>query len=299
MKTARFTCGVPNATLTVSLRKGKKDLIVSVRQRTPDGDEVNAATGCESYHDATADGEGQAHIEFNRLASCGLFGGGLVVETGGKKRGRIPEYIGHRHRANSACPNTLRVSVAEMNEAVLQAIEAHALTPDAIEQVIQLTERDDVRDQQAALARERKDVERRIANITAAIEADGLGSLLKRLRELEDRLSEIDAAIASLRPIPRLALAVIENRLAEWRRLLRQSTTQGRAALQRIIRGRLTFTPRADGGYDFSGPTRFDKLFTGIVVERPKWIPESRVGTEHIGPSDTFDGDYGRLLQPR
>ena len=68
-------------------------------------------------------------------------------------------------------------SVAEMNEAVLQAIEAHALTPDAIEQVIQLTERDDVRDQQAALARERKDVERRIANITAAIEADGLGSL--------------------------------------------------------------------------------------------------------------------------
>ena len=32
-----------------------------------------------------------------------------------------------------------------MNEAVLQAIEEHALTPEAIEQVIRLTELDDVR----------------------------------------------------------------------------------------------------------------------------------------------------------
>src|SRR4029453_13893082 len=40
---------------------------------------------------------------------------------------------------------------------------------------------------------------------------------------------------------------VIENRLAEWRRPLRQSTTQARTVLQRVLRGRLTFTPRADG----------------------------------------------------
>ena len=33
-----------------------------------------------------------------------------------------------------------------MNEAVLQAIEEHALTPEAIEQVVQLTERDEMRD---------------------------------------------------------------------------------------------------------------------------------------------------------
>jgi hypothetical protein len=70
-----------------------------------------------------------------------------------------------------------------MNEAVLQAIEEHALTPEAIEQVIHLQ-------------------------------------------------------AASLQPVPRLAPAVIENRLAEWRRLLRQSTTQGRTVLQRILRGR-------------------------------------------------------------
>jgi hypothetical protein len=64
--------------------------------------------------------------------------------------------------------------------------------------------------------------------------------------------------------------AVIENRLAEWRRLLRQSTTQARIVLQRVLRGRLTFSPRVNevsgevDGYDFAGPTRFDKLLQAL-----------------------------------
>jgi hypothetical protein len=95
-----------------------------------------------------------------------------------------------------------------------------------------------------------------------------------------------------------LAPAVITHRLAEWRRLLRGSTLQARAVLQRILAGRLVFTPRADGqGYDFSGPTRFDKLFRGIVAPRPAWMPASDAGTTHIGAADTFDADYGRLLE--
>ena len=36
-----------------------------------------------------------------------------------------------------------------MNEAILSAVEEHALTPEAIEQVILLSERADVRDQQS------------------------------------------------------------------------------------------------------------------------------------------------------
>ena len=30
--------------------------------------------------------------------------------------------------------------------------------------------------------------------------------------------------------------------------------------------------------YDFTAPTRFDKLFTGIVAPRPKWIPVADAG---------------------
>jgi site-specific DNA recombinase len=230
------------------------------------------------------------------LATCGLCGGGLVVETGGKKRGRKPEYICHRARATGSCTNKLRMSVAEMNEAVLQTIEAHALTPEAIEQVVLLSERDDAREQHGRLQRERQDVEKRIARLVTAVElATDVTSLAAKLRELEARRTAIDGELHSLHPVPRLAPAVIENRLAEWRRLLRQSTTQGRAVLQRVLHGRITFTP-ADGGYAFEASTRFDRLFTGLVVDRPAWLPKSTRGAEHIGSEDTFDGDYGRLL---
>jgi hypothetical protein len=69
--------------------------------------------------------------------------------------------------------------------------------------------------------------------------------------------------VESLQPLPRLAPAVVESRLEEWRRLLRGSTRQGRAVLQRVLRGRIVFTPVTDDpqcvGYEFEAPTRFDK----------------------------------------
>lgn len=235
------------------------------------------------------------------LATCGNCGGGLIVDSSLRKTGRVPEYVCHRQRANGGCTNTLRVPVADVNEAVLQAIEEHALTPEAIEQVIRLTERDDIVEQQAALVRERKDTETRISRLVAAIENGGdAASLVAKVRELEERLRGIDAEAASLQPIPRLAPAVIESRLTEWRRLLRLSVTQGRTVLQRILRGRVTFTPRSDAdGYHFSAPTRFDKLFTGIACEgRPGWLaPSDLRGTDKIGVNDTLDSDYGRVLE--
>lgn len=85
-------------------------------------------------------------------------------------------------------------------------------------------------------------------------------------------------------------------RLAEWRRLLRASTTQGRAVLQRVLRGRIVFTPSGKG-YTFQAPTRFDKLFGGIAAPRPAFIERSNRGAEHIGLEDMFDADYGRLLE--
>ena len=51
-------------------------------------------------------------------------------------------------------------------------------------------------------------------------------------------------------------------------------------------------------GYEFSAPTRFDKLFTGIVAPVPAFIKEGdQRGAEHLGPEDTMDGDYARLLE--
>jgi hypothetical protein len=134
-----------------------------------------------------------------------------------------------------------------------------------------------------------------------AIEAgeDAPAPLVARVRELEARRDALGKELAACRPMPRLAPAVVENRLAEWRRLLRQSPTQGRAVLQRVLRGRLTFTPRPDGrGYDFTAPTRFDRLFSGVAAPRPGWIAEGDArGTAHLTSADTLEGDYGQLLE--
>jgi hypothetical protein len=127
-----------------------------------------------------------------------------------------------------------------MNEAVLQAIEEHALTEEAVEHVIVFGTR--------------------------------------RRRELEARRAAINAELSNLQPIPRLPKNVVQDRLAEWRRLLRHSTTQGRAVLQRVLNGRIVFTPDGTGGYTFEAPTRFDKLFTGIVVECPTSFRTANAG---------------------
>ena len=229
------------------------------------------------------------------LATCGVCGGGLVVETSGRKRGRQKEYVCHRRRKNGTCDNAVRIEVETMNEAVLQAIDEHALTPEAIDQVVQLTERDEMRDQQDALKHEQKDIEQRLARLVAAIEIGGEAvSLVAKVKELDVRRVAIDGEFRSFKPVPRLRPEVVEDRLTEWRRLLRQSTTQGRAVLQRVLRGRITFTPKFEG-YEFEAPTRFDKLFLGVAVETKREVSDE--GTEHIGPEDTFDADYGRLLE--
>jgi hypothetical protein len=108
--------------------------------------------------------------------------------------------------------------------------------------------------------------------------------------------------LASLRPIPRLPSRLIEDRLSEWRRLLRSSPTQARAVLQRVIHGRIVFTP-VDGSYQFAATTRFDKLFAGLVIPRSVWALDPGQGTERIRPEDVYgphpsqDADYGALLE--
>ena len=58
------------------------------------------------------------------------------------------------------------------------------------------------------------------------------------------------------------------------------------------------FTPK-DGGYTFEAETRFGRLFAGVAVPLPDWMPTGTAGTEGIRPDDTFDCDYGRLLELR
>jgi hypothetical protein len=62
-----------------------------------------------------------------------------------------------------------------------------------------------------------------------------------------------------------------------------------------VLQGRIVFTPSGHG-YVFEAPTRFDKLFSGMVAPRPVFMEHTKRGWEPLTDEDTFDGDYGRLL---
>jgi hypothetical protein len=146
---------------------------------------------------------------------------------------------------------------------------------------------------------ERADIDRRLRKLREAIEVGGdAATLVARIRELEGRRKTLLSQEAGLRRLPRPPAHVVETRLADWRKLLRASATQGRAVLEKVIPGRIIFTPRADGeGYDFAAPTTFERVFAGVAVPLPLYITTGETrGTEHIGPEDTNDLDYGRML---
>jgi hypothetical protein len=231
------------------------------------------------------------------LAKCGVCGGGIVVHTHGKAR-RNAEYVCNRARTNGRCSNRLRLPLAELNETILQAVEAHVLTPEAIEHVVLHSERTTTEDECAKLDREEKDVEKRLARIVAAIEAGAgvLDTLVAKLRTLEDRKAAIGEERLRLRPVPRLPASVVTNHLE-----------QSRAVLQRIIDGRITLTPTtdADGApcYRFTARTRFDRLCVGLGEVRSKAppgfiAPGDVEGTEQICPNDySGEEEYHRLLE--
>ena len=126
-------------------------------------------------------------------------------------------------------------------------------------------------DQQAKLEREGKDIEKRIARLVAAIETGGdVPRSSPSSAKMEARQRRHRNEAASLQPVPRLAPAVIENRLAEWRRSsAHRTTTADRAPASsarpidvhaNVPTSTATISP---------APTRFDKLFTGIVESAP------------------------------
>ena len=156
----------------------------------------------------------------------------MVVETSGHKAGRVPQYVCNRFLRQGTCTNKMRVNVDDMNEAVMQAIEEHALTPEAVEQVVALSERDEVPDRQRLLELEAADVAKRIHRLVTVIATteDAPDALVASLRELEARGKALAADIAATRPIPRLPRAVVESR-----RDVFASTLFIRSSLRRMV----------------------------------------------------------------
>ena len=260
------------------------------------------------YSNGRLGGRPPKHEAQNLLSGmmlCAFCKGGIVCET--PSTGRQKLYVcGTRKKKGNLCENNIRMATSVLNEAVLQAIEEHALTPEAIERVIALSERDDVKEKEVALFQEQGHNARKQKNLMNAIAGgtEGPTILVGEIERLEARQKAIAAELAEMRPIPKVPRPEVESRLEEWRRLLRGSVTQGRLVLQKILKGRLVMLPlnaRIDEvkqkivftGYQFSAPTRFDKLFQGLAIPPPKFIQDmaqSNLGYEHLTAED-IQGD--------
>ena len=145
---------------------------------------------------------------------------------------------------------------------------------------------------------------KRIARYLADFESGDAppSSMTARVHELETRQRAIEDELANLRPVPRLPASVVEDRLAEWRRLLRASTTQGRAVVQRIVVGRIRsrLARRTRSRCPADTTSRRKRGSTNCSrAWRRRHSPDGRslLGTEGITAADTWDADYARLLE--
>ena len=165
-------------------------------------------------------------------------------------------------------------------ESVLAAIEQHALTPEAIQRVVDMAERDDFKEKQTIPLHEQEANSKKLKNLINAIAGGSPpASLVEEIQRLEIRQKEIASELKELKPIQDLPREEIASQLELWRRQLRGSITQGRMVLQKILKGRILMIPRKDGeGYEFRAPTRFDKLFQGMAIPMPKFISQSNEG---------------------
>jgi hypothetical protein len=121
---------------------------------------------------------------------------------------------------------------------------------------------------------------RRVVRATAVLEWDALQELQV---EVVARLRDADLEHQRL---------VLEGRLDGWLRRF-QSPTQGREVLRRVLKGRFVFTPTAEGTYDCSCPTRHDRLFAGVIVQRRSFIEWGEHG--RLGPHPPGGHPQGRL----
>jgi site-specific DNA recombinase len=232
------------------------------------------------------------------MAECSVCHGGMVVERRPTTRGKPPvhELMCRSYRRGDGCTNSLRVPIALVDEAVLYAMEVHALTPEAIASVVRQA---DERAEEAAsrtktLEREKKSTLKQIDNLVDALASGGSKSITSRIAELEARVAAIDREVASARPFPRLNPRAVRDRLDEWRRMLRGSIEQARATLHRLIDGRIVFTPR-DGCYDFEATTKFDDIMRGVAFATNE-VPVELRDSDPAVFVDPYDEDRRQLL---
>ena len=213
------------------------------------------------------------------LLRCGSCGGAMEVVSWKSGARRVFAYRCYRSRrqGRAVCPNRLPLRMSDADNAVLDAVEKTIMSPTVIARALVLAEAEIVRDGTArkheTLAAELAQLEAEVGRLTAAIKRGGdLDPLLDAIRESEARRADLRHQIAALEApslSPRLnadeVRAKLKSYVADYRKLLRGHVPQMQQMLRRLIVGKLTFTPKLNGDYEFVGRGTVRPLLAGVV----------------------------------
>ena len=115
--------------------------------------------------------------------------------------------------------------------------------------------------------------------VEALVDGGGLATIRAAIKEREARAEALKATVKDLTAIasaPKLDPAKIKaeltKRLTEWERLLLSEPRLARQVLRRVVTGKVTLRPQADGrSYRFHGTAHLGRLLEGVagVVHQP------------------------------
>jgi Recombinase zinc beta ribbon domain len=212
---------------------------------------------------------------FARCAECGWSMTVITRRRHGKTRTAFLGCLSHHKRGPHICPNGRLVPLETANHAVLGALNAEALDPRIVSAVIEMVFAQlapaHAESSLDALRRDLRDVDRKIAHLTAAVERGAaLDPLIAQLHARQQERERLLTAIASARTLGRLHVdraaieATVQAQCARWRALLTESLEDGRTLLREVLSGPLVFTPEGKG-YHFRARVATGELIAGAV----------------------------------
>lgn len=210
------------------------------------------------------------------FARCSVCGGALSVisRSHGRRRAFFYGCLANHKKGTRACPNALVLPVQVVDDAVLRALGGDLLRPALVDALIDgvceamqpAVAEADVQ----ALRADLQGVERKIANLTAAIEngaavAPLVSQLEHRQQEREKLLTMIAAAEARRALVidRRIVEDTIRAEIAQWRAILTSdpNVRDTRQFLREVLEEPVTFTPLPERkAYRFEGAASAERL---------------------------------------
>ena len=217
------------------------------------------------------------------LLRCQHCGGGVHVskQSGRRGQGLWLYYVCARQRTRGiACPGSLRVPMAAVDDAILDLVGQTLLSPERITAAVRaaaarLTAKPaDGRTQRARLTRELRTLDQEIARYAEAIATAGpLPSLLEALRSRERRKAALEGELGALDALERTAAVVddvavtaeLRALCADWRARLAEDPPIAQQIVRKFLTERLA-VERTPGGVRLTGMATFGPIMAGLVL---------------------------------